>query len=116
MSAEPSLALASLQERCNDALVGLLGHGNSEFSPEAGPYLVRLFEASAYALTRGGKRVRPALVYGAAAAIDPDKLTASGDAGPDALDYIACAVEMIHAYSLVHDDLPAMDDDKLRRG
>jgi geranylgeranyl pyrophosphate synthase len=115
MSSEPSRALASLQERCNGVLVGLLGHGNSEFSPQAGRHLVRLFEASAYALTRGGKRVRPALVYGAAAAVDPDQLN-SVDANPNGLDYIACAVEMIHAYSLVHDDLPAMDDDNLRRG
>jgi geranylgeranyl pyrophosphate synthase len=97
-------------------LVGLLGHGNSEFSPAAGPYLVRLFEASAYSLTRGGKRVRPALVYAAAAAVDPEALATEEDAAPSALDYIACAAEMIHAYSLVHDDLPAMDDDPLRRG
>ncbi|MEE4662002.1 MAG: farnesyl diphosphate synthase, partial [Halieaceae bacterium] len=39
-----------------------------------------------------------------------------GDGEPDALDYVACAAEMVHAYSLVHDDLPAMDDDDLRRG
>lgn len=116
MSPEPSEVLVRLQERCNGVLVGLLGHGNSEFSPAAGPYLVRLFEASAYSLTRGGKRVRPALVYAAAAAVNPQALATEDDATPGALDYIACAVEMIHAYSLVHDDLPAMDDDELRRG
>lgn len=60
-----------------------------------------------YAVTGGGKRVRPLLVYltGEALAIDPARLD-----GP------AAAVELIHAYSLVHDDLPAMDDDDLRRG
>jgi geranylgeranyl pyrophosphate synthase len=109
--------LSRLQERCNDALVRLLGHGNSEFAPEAGPHLVRLFEASAYSLTRGGKRVRPALVYAAAAAIDPAALeTVEGDDSLPGIDYVACATEMIHAYSLVHDDLPAMDNDELRRG
>ena len=93
MSKEPSAALVELRERCNAYLVALLGHGNSEFSPTAGPHLVGLFEASAYALTRGGKRVRPALVYAAAAAIDTDAL-APGDAGPTALDHVACAAEM----------------------
>jgi geranylgeranyl pyrophosphate synthase len=115
MSADPSSALSALQDRCNAALVGLLGHGNSEFTAEAGPHLVRLFEASAYALTRGGKRVRPLLVYAAASAVRPGCLDeASGD--PAAIDHVACAAEMVHAYSLVHDDLPAMDDDDLRRG
>ncbi|MEW5973154.1 MAG: (2E,6E)-farnesyl diphosphate synthase [Pseudomonadota bacterium] len=75
---------------------------------EPGPSpLARLVEAMRYAALGPGKRVRPFLVY------------ASGDlAGADAaaLDAPACALEMIHAYSLVHDDLPAMDDDDLRRG
>ncbi len=115
MSAEPSPALAELQSRCNAALVGLLGHGNSEFAADAGPHLVRLFEASAYALTRGGKRVRPLLVYASAAAVDPAAL-AREEGHITGLDYIACAAEMVHAYSLVHDDLPAMDDDDMRRG
>ncbi len=102
--------LSRLQERCNGALVRLLGHGNSEFSPTAGPHLVRLFEASAYSLTRGGKRVRPALVYAAATAVNAEMMES------ESLDYIATAAEMIHAYSLVHDDLPAMDNDDIRRG
>lgn len=114
MSERPSDALSALQSRCNEVLVALLGHGNSEFAPDAGPALVRLFEASAYALTRGGKRVRPMLAYAAAAAIDPRYLEPAGE--PSALDYVACAAEMMHAYSLVHDDLPAMDNDDLRRG
>ncbi len=62
-----------------------------------------------YAVGNGGKRVRPMLVYAAAHAVQPDSCIPS-------LDYAACAIEMIHSYSLVHDDLPAMDDDDLRRG
>ena len=67
----------------------------------------RLHEAMRYAVLGGGKRVRPLLVF------------AAGElAGADArrLEAAACAVECIHAYSLVHDDLPCMDDDVLRRG
>ena len=60
-----------------------------------------------YSVLDGGKRVRPLLVYAAGQALDAE---------PIALDAAACAVECIHAYSLVHDDLPAMDDDALRRG
>lgn len=67
----------------------------------------RLTEAMRYSLFNGGKRFRPALVYATAAALGHD------GAGADAA---ACAVEIIHSYSLVHDDLPAMDDDDLRRG
>jgi geranylgeranyl pyrophosphate synthase len=67
----------------------------------------RLHQAMRYAVLGGGKRVRPALVYftGAALGVPESRLD-----GP------AAAVELIHAYSLVHDDLPAMDDDDLRRG
>ena len=68
---------------------------------------VQLHSAMRYAALGGGKRVRPMLVYSAGQAIG---------VGPDCLDAAACAVELIHAYSLVHDDLPAMDDDDLRRG
>ncbi len=107
--------LQALRERCDSALVRLLGHGSSEFSASAGPHLLRLFEAAAYSLTRGGKRVRPALVYAAAAAVDERSIEA-GASVAQALDHAACAAEMIHAYSLIHDDLPAMDNDELRRG
>ncbi len=68
----------------------------------------RLAEAMSYAVLEGGKRLRPILVLASAEAVRPG-------AGPEALGY-ACAVELVHAYSLVHDDLPAMDDDDLRRG
>lgn len=66
-----------------------------------------LHRAMRYAVLNGGKRVRPLLVYAAGQALG---------ARSDALDSAACAVECIHCYSLVHDDLPAMDDDALRRG
>lgn len=69
--------------------------------------LGRLYEAMRYSAMNGGKRVRPLLVYAACEAL--------GGAA-DRADGAACAVELIHAYSLVHDDLPAMDDDDLRRG
>lgn len=67
----------------------------------------RLHEAMRYSVLGGGKRVRPVLVYASGMAVD---------APPQTLDAPACAVELIHAYSLIHDDLPAMDDDDLRRG
>jgi len=67
----------------------------------------RLHEAMRYATLGGGKRVRPLLAFAAG------ELTG---ASAEQLDYAACAVELIHAYSLVHDDLPCMDDDVLRRG
>jgi len=69
--------------------------------------LERLYAAMRYSVINGGKRVRPLLVYAACESLGGDLAQADG---------AACAVELIHAYSLVHDDLPAMDDDDLRRG
>jgi geranylgeranyl pyrophosphate synthase len=66
-------------------------------------------DAASYALSNGGKRVRPLLIFGAARAVD--HRIRLGD-----LAHPACAIELIHTYSLIHDDLPAMDDDDLRRG
>lgn len=66
-----------------------------------------LHEAMRYAVLNGGKRIRPALVYATGQAVGVPM---------SRLDGPACAVELIHAYSLIHDDLPAMDDDELRRG
>ena len=74
--------------------------------PASGP-ASKLYKAMRYSVFNGGKRVRPALCFAAAEAIG-----ASGDNTAK----VAAAVEMIHAYSLIHDDLPAMDDDDLRRG
>jgi len=67
----------------------------------------QLHQAMRYAVLDGGKRLRPVLVYAAGVAVGADL---------DSLDGPACAVEFIHAYSLIHDDLPAMDNDDLRRG
>jgi len=67
----------------------------------------QLHEAMRYATLNGGKRVRACLVYAAGESMG---------ASFDALDVPACAVEMIHSFSLVHDDMPCMDDDDLRRG
>jgi farnesyl diphosphate synthase len=67
----------------------------------------RLHEAMRYAVLGGGKRVRPLLVHAAG------ELTS---ASTQAVEAASCALEMIHVYSLVHDDMPAMDDDALRRG
>jgi len=74
--------------------------------PAATLYPARLHAAMRYS-TDGGKRLRPLLVYAAGEVLGLP---------PQAVDAPACAVELIHAYSLVHDDLPAMDDDDLRRG
>ncbi|KEQ16886.1 (2E,6E)-farnesyl diphosphate synthase [Endozoicomonas numazuensis] len=75
--------------------------------PDNSQVSVRLVEAMSYSVFNGGKRIRPILVYAASEAVGGQ---------PAQADPAACSVELIHAYSLVHDDLPAMDDDDLRRG
>ncbi len=75
--------------------------------PSASTSPERLHQAMRYAALDGGKRIRPVLVYATGRVLG---------VAPERLDGPACAVELIHAYSLVHDDLPAMDDDDLRRG
>jgi len=77
-----------------------------------------LGEAMRYAVLDGGKRLRPLLVLAAAEAIgiDLDAATVSDQPAAHAALRAACAVELIHAYSLVHDDMPCMDNDVLRRG
>ena len=74
--------------------------------PASGP-AERLFAAMRYSVFNGGKRLRPALCFAAADAIGNSNTNTAK---------VAAAVEMIHAYSLIHDDLPAMDNDDLRRG
>ena len=91
--------LSNHSERAETALDGMLD------SAQTTPH--RLHEAMRYAAQGGGKRIRPLLVYAAGSL---------GDAKAQALDAAAVAIECIHAYSLVHDDLPCMDDDDLRRG
>jgi farnesyl diphosphate synthase len=77
-----------------------------------------LGEAMRYAVLDGGKRLRPLLVLAAAEAVGVDLDAASVSDQPAAIAALraACAVELIHAYSLVHDDMPCMDNDVLRRG
>ncbi len=91
--------IAYYQQRVDEQL----GHA----LPRAAKVPERLHDAMRYAVFNGGKRVRPLLVY------------ATGEClgvAPEKLDSPAVAIELIHAFSLVHDDLPAMDDDDLRRG
>ena len=85
--------------RVEDALDAVL--------PPASAEPKRLHDAMRYAVFNGGKRVRPLLVYAAGECVGVDA---------DLLDAPAVAIELIHAFSLVHDDLPAMDDDDIRRG
>jgi len=91
--------IASWRARADAALAAALP------DPDASPH--RLHAAMRHAVLLGGKRMRPLLVYAAGTATGADETV---------LDAPAVAVELIHAYSLVHDDLPAMDDDALRRG
>ena len=91
--------LAVYQQRINDYLKAQLA--SIEVNDQ------RLYDAMAYGLLIGGKRMRPYLAYATAEMLDLDL---------DDIDPIAAAIECIHAYSLLHDDLPAMDDDDLRRG
>jgi geranylgeranyl diphosphate synthase, type II len=89
-----------LQRRVDAYLEGLsfeVGAGSDE----------RLEEAMRYSLLAGGKRIRPVLTLATAEALAMD---------PDEVLPLAAAIEMVHTYSLIHDDLPAMDDDELRRG
>ncbi len=98
-----ALALADFMTLCRERVQGIL---RSSLESLPGP-AVRLREAMMHASLQGGKRVRPVLAYASACAV--------GGTLEDA-DVAACAAELVHCYSLVHDDLPAMDDDDLRRG
>jgi len=91
--------MGDIQARTEAALARLL--------PPAHMAPARLHEAMRYATLEGGKRVRPLLAFAAGEV---------AAASPERLEMAACAVELIHAYSLVHDDLPCMDNDVLRRG
>lgn len=99
METELKALLGTYQQRVEHAL--------QQWLPPADKLDARLHSAMRYASLDGGKRVRPVLVYATGSALG----LPLGE-----LDGPACAVELIHAYSLVHDDLPAMDNDDLRRG
>jgi len=94
-----TLFLADCQERVEQTLERLL--------PGADDPPASLHAALRYSVLGGGKRIRPTLVYAGARAVG---------VGPARVDHAAAALELIHAYSLIHDDLPSMDDDDLRRG
>ena len=95
--------LAEFFARARDAVEAELARRLSPPADDPG----RLAEAMHYAATGPGKRLRPAIVLAAAEACGGERAAALP---------AACAIEMLHAYTLVHDDLPAMDDDDLRRG
>jgi len=88
--------LGSYQKRINQKLEVLLPNDDSILS-----------SAMRYSVLNGGKRLRPILVY---------LSSELGDADLDSIDILAGSIELIHCYSLIHDDLPSMDDDDLRRG
>ncbi len=91
---------ARLRALVEESLLGFL-------SPDVCPIPAPLRDAMEYALTSGGKRIRPVVLLSAGAAV--------GGEEKDLLPF-ACSVEYVHTYSLIHDDLPAMDDDDYRRG
>jgi geranylgeranyl diphosphate synthase type II len=99
LSVQASSYPVELQDKVDSYLEGL------RFAAE--PAAARLEEAMRYSLLAGGKRIRPVLALATAEALGRP---------PDDVLPLAAAIEMIHTYSLIHDDLPAMDDDDLRRG
>ena len=104
-TAQPAFDLAGWSQHHLDQVEQALGQWVGKDAP------ARLGEAMRYAVLDGGKRLRPLLVLAAFEAVH----NGARDAGDAALR-AACAVELIHAYSLVHDDMPCMDNDVLRRG
>ena len=96
---EPAARIAQWQERFGRVLERCL-------PPDSDPPET-LHQAMRYSALNGGKRFRPVLAYSTGHALGLE---------PEFVDPVAAAIEVIHAYSLIHDDLPAMDDDALRRG
>jgi geranylgeranyl diphosphate synthase type II len=96
-------SLDTFLERCRARVDATLANRLTATEPGS----PKLLDAMRYSVLGGGKRIRPALCMAAARAV--------GQSGDGAL-VPGCAIELIHAYSLIHDDLPAMDDDELRRG
>ncbi len=98
-SAEFGAQFEAWRERMERALESRL--------PQSDAVPARLHAAMRYSVLGGGKRIRPALLFATARAVGLSE---------DEVEAAACAIELVHVYSLVHDDLPAMDDDDLRRG
>src|SRR3954447_7125315 len=97
---------AGFQGRLSD-YTDAVNRALDQFLPKATAKPATIHKAMRYSLFAGGKRMRPALCLAAAAACGGNE----AEAMP-----LACAVECVHTYSLIHDDLPAMDDDDFRRG
>ncbi len=97
------MTLEGYINHCRDRLDNAMGR----VLPDHSDVSERLVSAIRYSIFNGGKRIRPLLVYAACQSVGGCESNA---------DPAACAIELIHAYSLIHDDLPAMDDDDLRRG
>ena len=94
-------------ERTFEEYRRLLEEHLMDFIPDIDQKSITLYDSMRYSLTAGGKRIRPVLLMAAC--------EFCGGKAEEALPY-ACAIEYIHTYSLIHDDLPCMDDDELRRG
>ena len=96
-----------MEERSFDEYKELVDQHLMDFIPNIDNKSISLYESMKYSLTAGGKRLRPVLLLAAC--------EFAGGNIREAIPY-ACAIEYIHTYSLIHDDLPAMDNDDLRRG
>lgn len=108
MTTSLSEFLSHSQQRVTNFILDELHKQNSEFISDNYPPLAKLREACTYSISNGGKRLRPSLVYAVAESL--------GGVSTANQDLLAAAIECLHSYSLVHDDLPAMDNDDLRRG
>jgi len=106
MAPSPRDASPGLQERMDDVIDGV-NKSIARLLPETDLPEAPLFEAMRYGTLNGGKRLRPFLVMETSALFGVDAVRARR---------VAAAVEFVHCYSLIHDDLPAMDDAQLRRG
>ncbi len=103
-----SLFFSNYQKYIHKTLPQSLGTAQSELA--SGSIAIGdLYYASTYSIANGGKHIRPVMVHAAGLAVNASIKASS-------VDSPACAIELIHTYSLIHDDLPAMDDDDLRRG
>ncbi|HEY0285164.1 MAG TPA: farnesyl diphosphate synthase [Vicinamibacterales bacterium] len=107
------MQLASLAEYVS-ARRARIDEALTRFLPTPPEYPRGVYEAMRYSLEAGGKRLRPILTLAAAETVAGT--SASAESAIELALPAACAVELIHTYSLIHDDLPAMDDDSLRRG
>jgi len=112
MSSKLASFLKHTQEQVNNTLREQIQQQGSDYASKASPALTRLQEATLYSTANGGKRVRPALFFASCEAFTESEHSLS----QNDKNLIAASLECIHSYSLVHDDLPAMDDDALRRG